>query len=227
MVLGSTPLHYKIIRLSKEPRIVKDNSVIRCEIFDSKCWAWRGTQRSLYLPCPETTVRSHPAIRAGKSVHWLTYDDNVVSFHEADESFDKFSLPQPVCKSFIESAVRKSKKLVNYKGTLGLTCLREQDNVIRDSVMELWIIEDYNTYRWTVEMSVSISGLESSCKFPYPAGFYNAGTAFFKTTDGAVFYRLGDRSIRKVELGMDMIGKCEFFQFRSDLEPVDLKGGRG
>ncbi|KAL3619284.1 hypothetical protein CASFOL_036854 [Castilleja foliolosa] len=212
-VVGSTPLRFKIVRLSKDQRVVKDYSMMKCEIFDSKAWRWRET-KSPHLPCGEMITSSHPVVCAG-SIHWLTNDENVLVFHEANESFEKFPLPLSV-------ALDKSKQLVSYQGKLGLTCLRG-----RDGVMKIWTVEDYNTYRWGDEKSMSVSGLESHCKPCYAAGFYNEGIALFKMANEAVFYRLGDGSVTKVGLGMDMIGKCEFFQFRSDLEPVDLRGGRG
>ncbi|KAL3649993.1 hypothetical protein CASFOL_006396 [Castilleja foliolosa] len=213
MVLGSAPLRFKIIRLSYEPNHKlrwPGMYALRCEIFDSKSWCWSWKQTGLHLRCFDY---SHPAVCVGKSVYWLTDGDNVVSFHEPDESFEKFSLPQVVNKSRINSC-----RLVNYKGTLGMTRLPEE----RDKVMELWL--RCNNNGWTLEMAVSNSCLRRSC---YPPDFYDAAgrIVFIKTCKEAMFCKLEDAgSVRKVDLDQaDRICK-QYFQYRSDWEPVDLRG---
>ncbi|KAK6130009.1 hypothetical protein DH2020_036231 [Rehmannia glutinosa] len=216
MVLRASPLRYKIVRLSKLD-IVENYRMLRCEIFHSDLWTWRETQ-VLNLPYNEMITKYCPAVCVGNSVHWLTNHDNVLAFHEDDESFDKFPSPQMVNDAY------ECKQLMEYQGRLGFTCLRK-----KDSTIELWwLIEDdpINYYhQWTKKMDLNISSLERSLKYPSPAGFYNAEIAFINAVYEAVFYKLQDCSVRKVKLNYDFWFAHEYFQFRSDLETVNLRGG--
>ncbi|KAI3453718.1 hypothetical protein Pfo_010381 [Paulownia fortunei] len=215
MVLRSSPLRYKIVRLS-ELDFVEDYCRMRCEIFDSEIWTWRETQ-GLNLPHTEIIIGSHPAVSAGNSVHWLTDYDNVLAFHEAEESFDKFCLPEPAYKNY----AYKHKRLVEYQGRLGFSCL-----LAEDGIMELWLTDGPRNYQWTKKMAVNIASLERSVKYPSPVGFYNGEIAFIRTLHEVIFYKLQDSSFTKVELDFDLRYAHEYFQFRSDLEPVSLKGSR-
>ncbi|KAL3619422.1 hypothetical protein CASFOL_036992 [Castilleja foliolosa] len=211
MVLGSTPLRYKIICLYDNIY----NPVTRAEIFDSKCWSWRRL-RNIDRRWNDITLSFYPAIRVGKSVHWLTEHPSrgvhtVLSFHEPDESFARFSLSQ------------SSKRLVNYKGKLGVIKSLEK---YPDRVMQLWV--KYND-RWTLEMVVSLSRIIArNLKWPRLIDFYDTDIVFIESGSEGLFYKLEDRSVRKVfKVSLDKIRyRNVFFEFRSDWEPVDLRGGR-
>ncbi|KAK6130069.1 hypothetical protein DH2020_036196 [Rehmannia glutinosa] len=220
MVLRASPLRYKIVRLSKLDIVEYVNyRMLRCEIFDSDLWTWRETQ-VLNLPYNEMITKYCPAVCVGNSVHWLTNHDNVLAFHEDDKSFDKFSLPQTV------NDACECKQLLEYQGRLGFTCLRKKDSTIELCTIELWLNDGpRNYYQWTKKMDVNISNLEAILDYPSPAGFYNAEIAFIDSVYEATFYKIQDCSVRKVKLSYEFRYSRQFFQFRSDLESVNLKGG--
>ncbi|KAL3619420.1 hypothetical protein CASFOL_036990 [Castilleja foliolosa] len=87
--------------------------------------------------------------------------------------------------------------------------------------MKLWLKN--NDVGWTLEMAVSLSSLGSNWMFPYLIGFnYDADIVLIKYGSEVVLYKLDDHSVRKVKVNLD-----EYFEFRSDLEPVHLGGGGG
>ncbi|KAL3619419.1 hypothetical protein CASFOL_036989 [Castilleja foliolosa] len=91
----------------------------------------------------------------------------------------------------------------------------------KDKVMELWLKGNDG---WTLEMAVSLSSLIG--RNLHPIDFYDADIVFIESDWEVVFYKLEDRGvIRKVELGRDFEdGRNKHFEFRSDWEPVDLRG---
>ncbi|KAL0407872.1 UNVERIFIED_CONTAM: F-box protein [Sesamum radiatum] len=208
MVLGSDPFRYKIVRSFKE------YYTYRCEIFDSKTWRWREVER-ITVRYTEIIIDS---VTANNVVYWLTSEDNVIAFHEADELLYKFSLPEKVVQ---KSDLYKCKRLVEYKGRLGLTFL------IEEGKMTLWPTRDSRTTEWMREekevMVIDTENLEKHVQYPSLVGFYNAGIAFLKGFHEVVFYRFGDHeSLSRVELDHRLRDAREVFQFRSDLEPVRL-----
>ncbi|KAL0447576.1 UNVERIFIED_CONTAM: hypothetical protein Slati_1885500 [Sesamum latifolium] len=214
MVLGSDPFRYKIVRISrqgnKEP--MKEFYTYRCEIFDSKTWRWREVER-IKVRYMELIIDS---VTANNIVYWLRNEDNVIAFHEADELLYKFSLPEKVVQ---KSDVYKCKRLVEYKGRLGLTFLTEEAGKIA-----LWPTKGMTEWREEeMVLVIDTENLEKHVQYPCLAGFYNSGIAFLKGFQEVVFYRLGDDdSLSRVELDHKLRDVRDVFQFRSDLEPVRL-----
>ncbi|KAL2236126.1 UNVERIFIED_CONTAM: hypothetical protein Sindi_1344800 [Sesamum indicum] len=123
MVLKLDPFRYKIVRLSRcTEESFKEYYTYRCEIFDSKAWRWT-----------ELIIDS---VTANNVVYWLTNKDNVIAFHEANELLYKLSLPEKVVQ---KSDLYECKRLVEYKGRLGLTFLMEEGR------MALWPTRDSRT----------------------------------------------------------------------------------
>ncbi|KAI3453992.1 hypothetical protein Pfo_010655 [Paulownia fortunei] len=210
MVLRSSPLRYKIVRLSKQGIAEYDCYTYRCEMFDSEVWRWRKTQE-VNLPYSELITRTSQSVSAGDSVYWLTNHDNILEFHEANESFHKFRLPEPVHKN----TAYNSKQLLEYQGRLGFTCLTEERK------MALWLTERdpiNQMINWRKKMVVDIESIETHA---FPAGFYNSGIVFLKAFFEVIFYKLQDCSLSKVKLD-ELLDAREVFQFRSDFEPVNL-----
>ncbi|KAL0327619.1 UNVERIFIED_CONTAM: F-box protein [Sesamum angustifolium] len=216
MVLGSDPFRYKIVRISrqgvKEP--MKEYYTYRCEIFDSKTWRWREVER-IKVRYSELIIDS---VTANNVVCWLTNEDNVIAFREANELLYKFSLPEKVVE---KSDLYKCKRLVEYKGRLGLTLLTE------DGKMALWPTRGGQTngmMEWIrEEIVIDTENLEKHVQYHSLAGFYNAGIGFLKGFREVVFYRFGnDDSLSRVELDHKLRDARDVFQFRSDLEPVRL-----
>ncbi|KAG8382228.1 hypothetical protein BUALT_Bualt05G0054900 [Buddleja alternifolia] len=219
IVLRSSPLRYKIVRLSRHTVVecVTEYGKYRCEIFDSESWTWTQTQE-LKLPCTTDLISdSSIAVSASNSINWLTYEDNVLSYDKSKETFDKFSLPTH------KNSFYKSKKLVEYNGRLGFTCTTEDGN------MELWLRDNENSKNidgWSRKMDLGMECVEKILKYPSPAGFCNGEIAFLKGVGEVAFYNFRNCSFNKVDLDYGLRDAHEVFHFRSDLEPVDLKAVR-
>ncbi|PIN11904.1 hypothetical protein CDL12_15488 [Handroanthus impetiginosus] len=140
MVMKARPLRYKIVRLSKEGQ-TRSEDIYRCEIFDSETWTWTMLQH-INLPDSET-INSKTSLSTSNSVHWLTSEDNVLQFHKAEQSFQKFPLP----KSVQGNRSYPYKQLVQYEGRLGLTYLTQESN------MELWVMQKD---QWMKKMVLNI-----------------------------------------------------------------------
>lgn len=168
------------------------------------------------MPDGEFIISRNQAITASNNVHWLTDHDNVLAFNQSNNYIHKFPLPEPVHKN----KSYKFKRLLEYTGKLGFACLTEQRN------MELWIAEDRrNKSKWTKKMAVNLENINKIVMFPYPAGFCNEDIAFVIAYKEVVFYKLQDCSYNIVQLDGQMHA-MECFQFRSDLEPVNLRAPR-
>ncbi|KAL2236129.1 UNVERIFIED_CONTAM: F-box protein [Sesamum indicum] len=218
MVLGSDPFRYKIVRLSRHAEeSFKEYYTYRCEIFDSKAWRWTEVE-GITVRYTELII---DFVTANNIVYWLTNEDNVIAFHEANELLYKLSLPEKVVQ---KSDLYECKRLVEYKGRLGLTFLTEEGR------MALWPTRDSRTngmMEWIREekevIVIDAENLEKHVQYPSLAGFYNTGIAFSKGFQEVVFYKFGERdSLSRVELDYKLRDARDVFQFRSDLEPVRL-----
>ncbi|PIN01646.1 hypothetical protein CDL12_25840 [Handroanthus impetiginosus] len=209
VVVSSSLFRYKIVRLY-QPHDVGHNKII-CEIFDSNLWKWRETQGTQFSP-NEFILGHNPAISIGNRIHWLINKNDVLTFDESNHSFNKFSSPNSFSKNELN-------QLVDYEGRLGFVCLTDDDD------LELWQKESTENDLWTKKMAVKIKGLGQDLKYACAIGFYNAEIVFVKLYDKVVFYKLQDCSFFEVELDYSLRHANEIFQFRSDFEPVNLKGG--
>ncbi|KAG8381955.1 hypothetical protein BUALT_Bualt05G0026400 [Buddleja alternifolia] len=174
MVLSSSPLRYKIVRLSRRGN-VGSISKYKFEIFDSKIWSWKETQ-DVELPYYEVICSSNKAVSANNSVYWLTSHNNVLAFHEPEGTFQKFPLPEEVLQDKNKYSF-KYKQLVEYKGRLGLVCNTKEGDT------ELWIMYENtinNWLNWRKEMVMDIGSIVRRVGMRYAdvAGFYNEGIAF-------------------------------------------------
>ncbi|KAL7150653.1 hypothetical protein ABFS83_05G128400 [Erythranthe nasuta] len=209
MVLGSTPLRYKIVRLSRDG-IIKESKYCTyyCEIFDSETRAWRKIQDV------------NPSVSINNSIHWLTNDNNILKFNLVQESFRIFTLPEHLHNT---DNNRLSNKLVEYEGRLGLVCTTQEEDSNNNVNMKIWLTDEENELKinWrTNSKKVLINDMVE--RYANPAGMYNAGIIFLKAADEVVFYKIQDRSLmHKVKLDR-LRDAREVFQFRSDFERVDF-----
>ncbi|EYU29202.1 hypothetical protein ABFS82_05G125100 [Erythranthe guttata] len=220
MVLGSTPLRYKIVRLSRDGSIKESEyCTYYCEIFDSETRAWRKIQ-DVNLPYPELIRDSAQPVLINNSIHWLTNDNNILKFNLVQESFHIFTLPEHLHNT---DNNRLSNKLVEYEGRLGLVCTTQEEDSNNNVNMELWLTDEDNESKinWRTNCKkVLINDMVE--RYANPAGIYNAGILFLKAADEVVFYKIQDRSlINKVKLDR-LRDAREVFQFRSDFERVDF-----
>ncbi|KAL7112032.1 hypothetical protein ACP275_05G127500 [Erythranthe tilingii] len=220
MVLGSTPLRYKIVRLSRDDIIKElEYCTYHCEIFDSETRAWRKIQ-DVNLPYPELIHVSAPPVSINNSIHWLTNDNNILKFNLVQEYFHTFTLPEHLHNT---DNNRLSNKLMECEGRLGLICTTQEEDSNNNVNMELWLTDEENESKinWrTSSKKVLINDMVE--RYANPAGMYNAGILFLKAADEVVFYKIQDRSlINKVKLDK-LRDAREVFQFRSDFDRVDF-----
>ncbi|KAL9167850.1 hypothetical protein ABFS82_05G124500 [Erythranthe guttata] len=220
MVLGSTPLRYKIVRLSRDG-IIKEPKYCTyyCEIFDSETRAWTKIQ-DVNLPYPELIRDSAQPVSINNSIHWLTNDNNILKFSLVQESFHIITLPEHLHNT---DNNRLPNKLVEYEGRLGLVCTTQEEDSNNQVNMELWLTDEDNESKinWRTNCKkVLINDMGE--RYANPAGIYNAGILFLKAADEVVFYKIQDRSlINKVKLDK-LRDAREVFQFRSDFDRVDF-----
>ncbi|KAB5538963.1 hypothetical protein DKX38_016496 [Salix brachista] len=218
IVIGSNPLHYKIVRFSQPRFRCHDKEFyryyrVRCELFDSKTWMWRQLDE-VKLPNHGSFSRK-PAVSVSGSLHWLTYvENNIFAFHVNKESYSMFSIPL----SDSEDDKGKDIELVEYMGKLAITCIGKDK-----SYMELWVMKNYGEIEWNKRYKINI---EAFRKEPYtrPVAFYNADIVLMKELDHRVtFFNFKNGSTDRLSLENELNHGC--FRFQSDFEPSDLTGG--
>ncbi|XP_027174566.1 uncharacterized protein LOC113780536 [Coffea eugenioides] len=183
-----------------------------CEIFDSERWSWRRAE-DILLPHGEM-FDNNQSVYASGLIYWLTTDDNVLAFNHEQETYHTFPLPELVCKNCEYSC----KQLVEYQGKLGFICKTPEGHI------HLWGVLDRKHPRWKLIKEVNIDLLAKEVSFPSPAGFYNADVALLKAFRKMIFYKLQDSSYNEIELLDGLCFAADVFPFRSDLEPVNLRG---
>ncbi|KAB5519322.1 hypothetical protein DKX38_023641 [Salix brachista] len=214
IVIRSNPLHYKIARFSQPRFRCHDKEFyryyrVRCELFDSKTWAWKQLDE---VKLPNHESFSHkPAVSVSGSLHWLTWVKNsIFAFHVNKESYSMFSLPL----SDSEDNKGKDIELVEYMGKLAITCIGKDE-----SSMELWVMENYGKTEWNKRYKINIEPFSTR-----PAAFYNADIVLMKEHDYWVkFFNFKNGSIDRLSLENTLNRGC--FRFQSDFEASDLTGG--
>ncbi|KAL0407900.1 UNVERIFIED_CONTAM: hypothetical protein Sradi_1724400 [Sesamum radiatum] len=184
---GSTLSDVSIARLPDDMKILTScNHGILC------CLRRSGKNYSYYVRYTELIINS---VIANNVVYWLTSEDNVIAFHEANELLYKFSLPEKLVQ---KSDLYKCKRLVEYKGRLGLTFLTEEGKT------KLWPMRDGWTSKGMTKWMREENGVT--------------------VIDIENFEKFGDRDgLSRVELDRKLRDARDVFQFRSDLEPVRLE----
>ncbi|XP_017222448.1 uncharacterized protein LOC108199227 [Daucus carota subsp. sativus] len=212
VVLESNPLRYKIIRLSGlETRLWSDHHTYLCEIFDSKTWLWE--QSKIMLPL--RVLISRDSIFVSGSVHWLLSDNRILAFDVKTTTHTIFSLPH-------DARVKENEfhtiRLVKYKGKLGL---------IKGlgSEFEIWELENSRTRVWKRIKEINAEAVEKKEPYcvPQAVGLYSRDVALMKGRD-YIFYNFEDASLSVAKLDHHLTHPNDVFPFRSDLEPVDLRG---
>ncbi|KAL4571852.1 hypothetical protein LXL04_018617 [Taraxacum kok-saghyz] len=131
VTLGSNPLHYKIVRLSRSSSwsVLKRSGefygTYRCEVFDSITWAWKKLDLLMVPFCVHLT-NSQPITTRG-SIYMLLTDTNILKFDAYLEKWSTFSSP-------IDYGDFTRRELVKHDGRLGLTCKPE------GGCREIWVL---------------------------------------------------------------------------------------
>ncbi|KAH0700339.1 hypothetical protein KY285_014590 [Solanum tuberosum] len=219
IVLRSKPLHFKIIRLSSPPTSQPYHysklgliTHYRCEIFDSEYWRWRQGKDILLL-YPKYSFFA-PAVHAAGLIYFHLCDGQVMALnYDGEEVFPKFSLPN--CPGIDDKYTDDHRLIMEYKGKLGCTCLSP------NGIM-LWVFDNGRRDWELIIKEVDIEIIKGEAKYAIPHGFYNADIALMAEGNRVFFYKLQDKSFNLVTL-KKCHGFLEFFPFRSDLEPMDIR----
>ncbi|KAM6550123.1 hypothetical protein CsatB_021799 [Cannabis sativa] len=143
--IGSNPLRYKIVRFSSRNLggdCIKYNGKIhvafRCEIFDSKFWAWKCLEETINIPFEEY-LDYESMICISRYIYALTRKNRLFVFDLEKESWKFISLDlDKACDDKYKCRARY--QLVEHQGKLGLHCTLTSDHFV-DYLMILWIIK--------------------------------------------------------------------------------------
>ncbi|GAV58434.1 F-box domain-containing protein/FBA_3 domain-containing protein [Cephalotus follicularis] len=214
LVLRVNPLHYKIVRLSQPKISHKKARFYRCEIFDSNSWAWKRLDE-INLPPNDECLSSKPAVSTGGILHWLTRGKNVLAFNVDKENWTLFSLPKSVYQNHNYFGI----ELVEHEGRLALVCME------KDDCMNLWVLTNINAKVWEKRQTMGIEALKRNGRVSLPHWFYTADIGLILGYEEVMFYKFNNDNINTVKLNKNIDFRW-IFPFRSDLEPINLKGGQ-
>ncbi|XP_024963973.1 uncharacterized protein LOC112504267 [Cynara cardunculus var. scolymus] len=213
VVVGSQPLHYKILRLSQRhnkyssPRQGKLYTAYCCEIFDSATLAWKLLDDIMLPDCVFLTT-SQPINIAG-SIYTLLTNNSVLKFDIYSDKWTTFPLRVP-------DDPFNDLKLVKYEGMLALA--RKPWN----GGWEIWI----GTMNESWEKKYVLKEKEDRCREGTSVdlnSFYDSDTSVVVDHDTLEFYDFKKGgSISKIRLSRYALAD-HIFAFRSDFEPVELR----
>ncbi|KAL1533387.1 hypothetical protein AAHA92_33275 [Salvia divinorum] len=205
VVVLSQPPRYVIVRLYAL------GSQLHCEIFDSESWRWEKIDSA--PPYGEIVIHHSPSVTtAGRFVHWLTLEDNVLTLDVQKRRFRCSPLPGCLPKSRWTWPT-----LVEYEGELGFMCHVEEED---RSELEVW-----SNGKKKAVVNMRDMALHHH-HHPVAVEFCSSNVVFIRSLDGGGFYNMQNRSFSKVEVPNDLRIPLQVFRFRSDTEIVDLKAGR-
>lgn len=192
-----------------------EHCTYQCEIFDSKIWAWE--QLKILLPiqvfiCGETIFVS------GRS-HWLLSDNRILAFDLESTTYTIFNPPAGVIDKDDQFQSTSRIELVKYKDKLGLICKKF------GSDFEIWELEDYRCHVWKKIKKISAEGAKKKEPYsvPHAVSLYSSNIALMKGPE-YLFYNFEDSNVSEAKLDHHISHPNDVFPFRSDLEPVDLRG---
>ncbi|KAG6399326.1 hypothetical protein SASPL_140802 [Salvia splendens] len=203
--LPNPKLRYKTVSMAVV--VLHVCTVRRCRT-TARSWKWKKMDCCCALPCGDNvTAFDPPVTTAGRFMHWLTWSNKVVTLDVKQRCFvESWRLPERVRY--------KEKRLVEYKGGLGLMCQGKDAEE-----MELWANPEK-------KMVVRV---RADLDHPTFKHFCNNDIVFVTTADaeGGAFYNLSNSSVTKVQLPSHL--RCPYrfhqrvFPFKSDVNIVHLK----
>ncbi|RCV32206.1 hypothetical protein SETIT_6G239400v2 [Setaria italica] len=209
---------FKIVRLS----IPALHDRLRCEVFDSRRFAWR---RAADVPlCPESLYPSAPAVRAHGGMHWLRWPDrtgaqDVFAFDLRSEVWRLIRLPREV-EERDDPWARKHISAVEGRLCLMVTTM----GVGEVDTLEVWEMAGYAEGRWEKKMTVSLKSLHAQeGDGVILQHLHSADVGFFKTFYRVMWYDFL-RGKKAAEVKVDHVCVQEIFKFESDLIPCELGG---
>ncbi|XP_059441765.1 F-box protein At5g49610-like [Corylus avellana] len=215
VVLRLEPLCYKIVRFSS-PKSKWTNyksklyNTLHCEVYSSETCAWKRLGNVL-LPWIEY-LRWEPAVSSCGALHWLMTNHEIFTFFADTESWEIFDLPFPLCKEHYF----KHMKLVDYSGHLAMLCME-------DSSMQLWVMEDSETKKWSKRQNISIKAIQEVERYPRPVSFESSDIILIEGFCRLILYNFKSCSVNVRKIGINFDQSTEIFPFQSDSEPMHLK----
>ncbi|KAJ9547989.1 hypothetical protein OSB04_020532 [Centaurea solstitialis] len=214
VVVGSNPLRYKILRLSKRPnksvlqRRGELYSTYCCEVFDSATFEWKVLDDIMLPYCVFLRTSSQP-INVGGSIYMSLTNDNVLKFDICSDKWTVFPLRVPSDPDRLFEDL----KAVKYEGKLALACK------LANGGWEIWMNEALERkHVFEEKEDLSLTNLYS---------FYDSDMSVVVDYDTLVFYEFKKgETIGKVRLNGHVSANCSIFGFRSDFEPVELRRSR-
>ncbi|OEL35713.1 hypothetical protein BAE44_0003272 [Dichanthelium oligosanthes] len=210
---------FKIVRLSIVPA---QGDGLRCEVFDSRRFAWR---RAADVPlCPELLHTSATAVRAHGGMHWLRWPDrrtgvqDVFAFDLMTEAWRLIPLPREVN----ERNDTWARKISSVEGRL---CLLVTTMLANEEVLEVWEMARYAEGRWEKKMTVSLKRLQAQEGSVVLHQLYSSDVAFFYTFRKVMWYDFMRGKMAEVKVNHNS-GVQEVFKFESDLIPCQLGKAR-
>lgn len=212
VVLGSSPLPFKIVRFSetKHPSITNKSgtfNVLRCEVFNSKTWSWKCLPENVMFPHCESLGFRRLGTTYGV-LHTYTTEKRIFAFDSEKERWEIFALPYPLREDDYGDM-----QLVECEGRLGLICM------VREKCMELRVGEDYYGQRtWTRRNQISLNEwlIREENYFFFPEALCNSDVALMKSFSKIMFYNFQASTLEDVELRKILSVCVEFFPIESD-----------
>ncbi|CAO2170064.1 unnamed protein product [Urochloa humidicola] len=215
---------FKIMRLSIVPAL-RDS--IRCEVFDSRRFAWR---RAADVPlCPESLYPSGPAVRAHGAAHWLRWPDrdtgaqDVFALDLDSEAWRLIPLPREV-EERDDPWARKQISAV--EGRLCLLVTTTEAAAMGREVLEVWEMAGYAEGRWEKKMTVSLKSLYAQeGNAVILQHLCSSDVAFLDTFCKVMWYDFSKGNIAEVQV-KNHVCVQEVFKFESDLIPCEFGKAR-
>ncbi|XP_076955399.1 uncharacterized protein LOC143630214 [Bidens hawaiensis] len=218
VVMGSKPLHYKIIRFSQHNiycsiccsclrRWRKFYSWYGCDIFDSLMGKWRSLEHIKLADLVHFT--NSQLITVSGSIYMLLSNNDVLKFNAYTEKWKVFPSPIPYDESkFLNPPI----ELVKCGVRLGLAYKPIRAN----GVWEIWV-HTLDERREKQDVAV-----ETKSEFESLKALHGPDTSVTVKDRTLVFYKYkehGNNMMSKVVLNDS---PYRIFSFRSDFEPLDL-----
>ncbi|KAJ4823039.1 hypothetical protein Tsubulata_012359 [Turnera subulata] len=228
MVLGSNPLHYKIVRLSMPKSIPKPRPGecgkcynLRLEIFDSKLFTWKQLPEVDLLRPDHSFLGSRPPVSASGSLHWLPHGSekpSIFAFHGNNDTCSLISLPR---QEYPPENPDPSLKIAEYMGKLALMIR------VDISSIDLWVMEDYEKRVWHKRQTINIEPLTRLPNNVSLSLFHDSEVALVEHhCHHLIFYNIKTLKFDMVSVP-NRIETGGIFPYQSDFELCNIGKGKG
>ncbi|KAK3152501.1 hypothetical protein QOZ80_2BG0159840 [Eleusine coracana subsp. coracana] len=152
----SSAAELKIVRLSFSSP-APERLMMRCEVFDSRRYAWR--RAADVALCPYSLAPSAPAVWAHGAAHWLRWPDprtgkqDVFAFDVRTDTWRLIGLPREVDDEVVSRWARRMIVAVESRLCLVVVTMEGDEE---EEVVEVWEMASYVHERWERKMAVGL-----------------------------------------------------------------------